>query len=138
MSFNEDDNRRDPRRPNNDRMRRFGRNDRPRFNENRFSSRGFQDRESTPAARPDNVVAAIGDADAAPQVAVGGIKEVEELLNKDPMRVHRILFMHQSGNPKLYNLQKLAKRAHVHVQQVDYFLNSFYFLLKHSGFTALC
>ena len=118
MSFNEDDNRRDPRRTNNDRMRRFGRSDRPRFGENRFS-KGFQDRESAPAARPDTVVAAIGDADAAPQVAVGGIKEVEELLNKDPMRVHRVLFMHQSGNPKLYNLQKLAKRAHVHVQQVD-------------------
>lgn len=105
MSFNEDDNRRDQRRPNNDRMRRFGRDDRPRFSEKKF--------------KQENVVAAIGDADAAPQVAVGGIKEVESLLANDPMRVHRILFMHQSGNPKLYNLQKLAKRAHVHVQQVD-------------------
>lgn len=105
MSFNEDDNRRDQRRPNNDRMRRFGRDDRPRFGEKKFNQ--------------ENVVAAIGDADAAPQVAVGGIKEVESLLANDPMRVHRILFMHQSGNPKLYNLQKLAKRAHVHVQQVD-------------------
>ena len=105
MSFNEDDNRRDQRRPNNDRMRRFGRDDRPRFGEKKF--------------KQENVVAAIGDADAAPQVAVGGIKEVESLLTNDPMRVHRILFMHQSGNPKLYNLQKLAKRAHVHVQQVD-------------------
>ncbi len=105
MSFNEDDNRRDQRRPNNDRMRRFGRDDHPRFGEKKF--------------KQENVVAAIGDADAAPQVAVGGIKEVESLLANDPMRVHRILFMHQSGNPKLYNLQKLAKRAHVHVQQVD-------------------
>ncbi len=105
MSFNEDDNRRDQRRLNNDRMRRFGRDDRPRFGEKKF--------------KQENVVAAIGDADAAPQVAVGGIKEVESLLANDPMRVHRILFMHQSGNPKLYNLQKLAKRAHVHVQQVD-------------------
>lgn len=105
MSFNQDDNRRDQRRPNNDRMRRFGRDERPRFGEKKFNQ--------------ENVVAAIGDADAAPQVAVGGIKEVESLLTNDPMRVHRILFMHQSGNPKLYNLQKLAKRAHVHVQQVD-------------------
>ena len=96
MSFNEDDNRRDQRRPNNDRMRRFGRDDRPRFGEKKF--------------KQENVVAAIGDADAAPQVAVGGIKEVESLLANDPMRVHRILFMHQSGNPKLYNLQKLAKQ----------------------------
>lgn len=105
MSFNQDDNRRDQRRPNNDRMRRFGRDERPWFGEKKFNQ--------------ENVVAAIGDADAAPQVAVGGIKEVESLLTNDPMRVHRILFMHQSGNPKLYNLQKLAKRAHVHVQQVD-------------------
>ena len=71
------------------------------------------------SASQDNVVPAVGDADAAPQVAVGGIKEVEELLNKNPLQVHRVLFMHKSGNPKLYELQKLAKRAHVHVQQVD-------------------
>ena len=75
----------------------------------------FDDRR----ASQDNVVPAVGDADAAPQVAVGGIKEVEELLNKNPLQVHRVLFMHKSGNPKLYELQKLAKRAHVHVQQVD-------------------
>ena len=70
-------------------------------------------------ANQENFVPAVGDADAAPQVAVGGIKEVEELLNKSPLQVHRVLFMHKSGNPKLYELQKLAKRAHVHVQQVD-------------------
>ncbi|ACX74104.1 RNA methyltransferase, TrmH family, group 3 [Fibrobacter succinogenes subsp. succinogenes S85] len=70
-------------------------------------------------ANQENFVPAVGDADAAPQVAVGGIKEVEELLNKNPLQVHRVLFMHKSGNPKLYELQKLAKRAHVHVQQVD-------------------
>ena len=82
---------------------------------NRFEERRFDDRR----AAQDNVVPAVGDADAAPQVAVGGIKEVEELLNKTPLQVHRVLFMHKSGNPKLYELQKLAKRAHVHVQQVD-------------------
>ena len=82
---------------------------------NRFEERRFDDRR----AAQDNVVPAVGDADAAPQVAVGGIKEVEELLNKSPLQVHRVLFMHKSGNPKLYELQKLAKRAHVHVQQVD-------------------
>ena len=61
----------------------------------------------------------MGDADAKPQVAVGGIKEVTDVLTKEPLKVHRVLFMHQSGNPKLYELQKLAKKAHVHVQQVD-------------------
>ena len=68
---------------------------------------------------PEKVITAMGDADAKPQVAVGGIKEVTEVLSKEPLKVHRVLFMHQSGNPKLYELQKLAKRSHVHVQQVD-------------------
>lgn len=93
--------------------RDFGRNRKFYDRDNRDDS-GFERRP-----RPENVVVAKGDADAAPQVAVGGIKEVEELLTKEPMKVHRILFMHQSGNPKLYNLQKMAKRNHVHVQQVD-------------------
>ena len=82
---------------------------------NRFEERKFDKSR----ADQENFVPAVGDADAAPQVAVGGIKEVEELLNKSPLQVHRVLFMHKSGNPKLYELQKLAKRAHVHVQQVD-------------------
>ena len=93
-----------------------------------FGERNFGERRDFSAERTafderratqDNIVPAVGDADAAPQVAVGGIKEVEELLNKNPLQVHRVLFMHKSGNPKLYELQKLAKRAHVHVQQVD-------------------
>ncbi len=81
---------------------------RPRFDKPRFDR-----------PRPENVVRAIGDKDAAPQVAVGGLKEVEALLENEPLKVHRVLFMHQSKNPKLYSLQKLAKKAHVHVQQVD-------------------
>ncbi len=96
------------------------------FDSNRERSFGdersrFEERRSfnSDRAAQDNIVPAVGDADAAPQVAVGGIKEVEELLNKTPLQVHRVLFMHKSGNPKLYELQKLAKRAHVHVQQVD-------------------
>ena len=101
-----------------DRERSFGgeRN----FDE-RAERRDFSERRDFDKSRADqeNFVPAVGDADAAPQVAVGGIKEVEELLNKTPLQVHRVLFMHKSGNPKLYELQKLAKRAHVHVQQVD-------------------
>ncbi|MBR3071942.1 RNA methyltransferase [Fibrobacter sp.] len=110
------------------RERNFGgeRSERREFSADRRSfeeraDRRFDDRRSfnSDRAAQDNVVPAVGDADAAPQVAVGGIKEVEELLNKTPLQVHRVLFMHKSGNPKLYELQKLAKRAHVHVQQVD-------------------
>lgn len=95
--------------------RNFG--DRPA--ERNFAERDFNHKFGDRRPRPENIVTAMGDADAAPQVAVGGIKEVEELLTKNPLQVHRVLFMHQSGNPKLYELQKLAKRAHVHVQQVD-------------------
>ncbi|SIO16282.1 RNA methyltransferase [Fibrobacter sp. UWB11] len=101
-----------------ERAERRNLNDRPTFDDRRdFNSerRGFNENRAV----PEGVVPAVGDADAAPQVAVGGIKEVEELLNKSPLQVHRVLFMHKSGNPKLYELQKLAKRAHVHVQQVD-------------------
>ena len=106
-----------------ERAERRSLSDRPTFDDRRDfnGERRFEDRPAfdNRRATQDNVVPAVGDADAAPQVAVGGIKEVEELLNKSPLQVHRVLFMHKSGNPKLYELQKLAKRAHVHVQQVD-------------------
>ena len=94
---------------NDDNRRSFNPDRRRFFSQNKFDRR--------PPA--EKVVTAMGDADAKPQVAVGGIKEVTEVLTKEPLKVHRVLFMHQSGNPKLYELQKLAKRAHVHVQQVD-------------------
>lgn len=99
-----------------ERRRSFG----DRSGERSFGNRDLGDRDfGNRRPKAENVVTAMGDADSAPQVAVGGIKEVYELLEKNPLQVHRILFMHQSGNPKLYELQKMAKRAHVHVQQVD-------------------
>ena len=112
MAFNNDDNRRGF---NGDRRKSFGTE--RRF-DNHFKKR-FDNKFENRRPAPDKVITAMGDADSQPQVAVGGIKEVTELLTKEPLKVHRILFMHQSGNPKLYELQKLAKRAHVHVQQVD-------------------
>jgi len=96
MSFNENNDYRPQRGFRGDRRKNFGRN-----------------------TRPMNAAPATGDSESSPQVAVGGIKEVAELLDRNPLLVHRILFMHQSGNPKLYELQKQAKRLHVHVQQVD-------------------
>ena len=117
MFFNNDDNRRGF---NGDRRKGFGTE--RRFDNHfkkRFDSRGdsrTDNRFDNRRPAPDKVITAMGDADSQPQVAVGGIKEVTELLTKEPLKVHRILFMHQSGNPKLYELQKLAKRAHVHVQ----------------------
>ena len=96
MSFNENNDYRPQRGFRGDRRKNFGR-----------------------SSRPMNAAPAAGDSESSPQVAVGGIKEVAELLDRNPLLVHRILFMHQSGNPKLYELQKQAKRVHVHVQQVD-------------------
>ena len=52
------------------------RSTRPRFDKPRFDR-----------PRPENVVRAIGDKDAAPQVAVGGLKEVEALLENEPLRL---------------------------------------------------
>ena len=74
-----------------------------------FNREGFARRKSDGDRR-----VSFGDPDNAPQTAIGGIREVTDLLERSPMQVHRVLFMHQSGNPKLYELQKLAKRAHVH------------------------
>jgi len=96
MSFNENNDYRPQRGFRGDRRKNFGR-----------------------SSRPMNAAPTAGDSESSPQVAVGGIKEVAELLDRNPLLVHRILFMHQSGNPKLYELQKQAKRLHVHVQQVD-------------------
>ena len=111
MGFNNDGTRRGF---SSDRRQEFGYE--RRF-EKRFDNRGEKSFDRRPPA--EKVVTAMGDADAKPQVAVGGIKEVTDVLTKEPLKVHRVLFMHQSGNPKLYELQKLAKKAHVHVQQVD-------------------
>jgi 23S rRNA (guanosine2251-2'-O)-methyltransferase len=69
---------------NNDRFRKR------EFNRGNFRQRDdFRPREDFRPRdefrpRPANVVTAMGDADSSPQVAVGGIKEVEELLKKNP------------------------------------------------------
>ena len=97
----------------------------------------FKPRESFARRKTDgDRRVSFGDPDNAPQTAVGGIREVTDLLERSPMQVHRVLFMHQSGNPKLYELQKLAKRAHVHVQQVDSKVLNTY-TTQHHGVVAL-
>lgn len=84
-----------------------------------------------------NLSLSMGDADSAPQTAVGGMREVEELLRNDPSRVHRVLFRLQSGNPKLYTLQKLARKQHIHVQQVEGRVLEQY-AVPNGGVVALC
>ena len=66
------------------------------FNEDNFhGQRHFRDDRrrnfTRNAPRPANVVPAMGDSDSSPQVAVGGIKEVTELLTKNPMKVDMIM-----------------------------------------------
>jgi len=71
------------------------------------------------------------------QRAIGGIRDVEELLRKKPGIVHRVLFKLKSGNNKLYDLQKLAQQANVHVQQVEEKLLD-KLTRRHNGVVALC
>ncbi|MDR2555219.1 MAG: RNA methyltransferase [Fibromonadaceae bacterium] len=72
-----------------------------------------------------------------PQRAIGGMRDVEELLKKKPGHVHRVLFKLKSGNAKLYELQKLAKQANVHIQQVEEKLLD-KLTKRHNGVIALC
>lgn len=119
----------------------------PRYNRDHDLSRGDRDfrRDRAPRRflgedarpRPNQVNVALGDAESAPQTAVGGIREVTELLTNSPMKVHRVLFRHNSGNPKLYNLQKMAKKNRIHVQQVEARILDSY-AVPNQGVVALC
>jgi 23S rRNA (guanosine2251-2'-O)-methyltransferase len=71
------------------------------------------------------------------QRAIGGARDVEELLRKKPGIVHRVLFKLNSGNVKLYELQKLAQQVNVHVQQVEEKLLD-RLTKRHNGVVALC
>lgn len=105
----------------------------PRFSEESLrSSKNFDARP-----KPSQVSVAIGDEESAPQTAVGGIREVTELLTNSPMKVHRVLFRHNSGNPKLYTLQKIAKKNRIHVQQVEARILDSY-AVPNQGVVALC
>jgi len=71
------------------------------------------------------------------QRLISGVREVEEILKKKPGLIHRVLFKLKSGNVKLYELQKLAVQAGVHVQQVEE--KTLDKLTKrHGGVIALC
>ena len=87
--------------------------------------------------RAEEVSVAMSDTETTPQVAVGGMKEVEELITKEPYKVHRVLFLHQSKNPHLYTLQKLARKNHIHVQQVEARILDSY-ARPNQGIVALC
>lgn len=72
-----------------------------------------------------------------PQRIISGIRDVEEILKKNPRIVHRVLFKLKSGNVKLYELQKLAEKVNVHVQQVEEKILE-KLTKKHNNVIALC
>ena len=66
-----------------------------------------------------------------------GARDVEDMLRKKPGLIHRALFKLKSGNVKLYELQKLAEKLNINVQQVEEkFLDKF--TKRHNGVVALC
>ncbi|MCL2100916.1 MAG: RNA methyltransferase [Fibromonadales bacterium] len=71
------------------------------------------------------------------QRAIGGARDVEDILRKKPGLVHRVLFRLKSGNAKLYELQKLAQQVNVHVQQVEERILD-KLTKRHNGVVALC
>ncbi|MCL2100588.1 MAG: RNA methyltransferase, partial [Fibromonadales bacterium] len=71
------------------------------------------------------------------QRAIGGARDVEDILRKKPGLVHRVLFRLKSGNAKLYELQKLAQQVNVHVQQVEEKVLD-KLTKRHNGVVALC
>lgn len=105
------------------------RNNRGSFNRNKGPYK--------PRPKAADVAVAMSDEGSSPQVAVGGIREVSELLEKDPMRIHRILFKQNSGDSRLYALQKQAKRSKIHVQQVETRILESY-ARPNQGIVALC
>lgn len=68
---------------------------------------------------------------------VCGINAVESILRNSPERIHRVIFLQDSGNRKLYDLQKIAKSAQIHYQQLP--LKKLDAIDKrHQGVIALC
>lgn len=66
-----------------------------------------------------------------------GINAVESLLTNAPERVHRVIFLQDSGNRKLYELQKIAKANQIHYQQLP-FKKLDAIDKRHQGVIALC
>ena len=72
-----------------------------------------------------------------PQKAIVGIPQVEALLKDKPGLVHRVLFLKDSGDKRLYELQKKVKHLHIHHQQLEAkVLDNFG--RGHQGVVALC
>jgi len=82
-------------------------------------SRTEYSRNERPRSRPEEPQQPVDDDYNEPQKAVGGIDAVQELLAKRPGLVHRVLFRKDSGDKRLYELQKKVKHLHIHHQQLE-------------------
>jgi len=92
----------------------FNRDERPRRTERANFTRGER-----PRPRPVEIKDPTDEDYNEPQKAVGGIEAVQNLLAKQPGLVHRVLFRKDSGDKRLYELQKKVKHLHIHHQQLD-------------------
>ena len=71
------------------------------------------------------------------QSIVYGIHAVNSVLDEKPELVHRVILLLNSNNPKLYSLQKKAKKKMVHTQQLPSNKLDIY-TKKHQGVVAIC
>jgi|GEM_PF-474493 len=101
-------------------------NEAPRFRQDRPAQQNDRPFQREPSAspkfrqdRPAPRTAENSEDYNEPQKAVGGIGNVESLLKNKPGLVHRVLFLKDSGDKRLYELQKKVKHLHIHLQQLE-------------------
>jgi 23S rRNA (guanosine2251-2'-O)-methyltransferase len=71
------------------------------------------------------------------QYFIYGPNAVQALLEQEPGRIHRVLFLKESGNKRLFALQKSISALHIQYQQVDARTLQKY-SAQNQGVVALC
>ena len=69
---------------------------------------------------------------------VVGIHSVTALLKNHPKKVNQVVFLKNSQNPKLFELQKQAKKLGIKVHQLPKNKLDYYYPKQHQGVIALC
>ena len=73
-----------------------------------------------------------------PAGLVGGINAVEALIRKEPRRIRGLSLQRDSGNQRLFALQRAAEEAGIHVRQIPAVQLSAWFPGPHEGAVAFC
>lgn len=73
-----------------------------------------------------------------PSAVTGGLHAVEALLRESPRRVRRVVFQHGAGMRRLHDLQRLAEKAGIQVQQLPKSQLDQWFPGPHQGVLAFC